>query len=382
MQRMKAFIHQLDSWPNFTWRNDDLLNLLSEARNLQGRLMGKMESLGFDLRNEALLDTLTLDVLKSSEIEGEYLNPDQVRSSIARRLGMEIAGSVESDRNIDGVVEMMLDATQNCFKPLTADRLFDWHAALFPTGRSGMYKITVADWRKDTTGPMQVVSGAMGKEKVHFQAPDSVLIEKEMNLFLDWFNNNLETDLVLKAAIAHLWFVTIHPFEDGNGRITRALTDMLLAQSDKSNQRFYSLSAQIRIERKEYYEILEKTQKGKLDISEWIKWFLNSLINSLKSTDYLLVRVLNKADFWTKQSKTLINERQKKLLNKLLDGFDGKLTSSKWAKIAKCSKDTAIRDINDLIDKDILQKESAGGRSTNYELKQMKMTSPFKKGFN
>ena len=382
MQRMKAFIHQLDSWPNFTWRNDDLLNLLSEARNLQGRLMGKMESLGFDLRNEALLDTLTLDVLKSSEIEGEYLNPDQVRSSIARRLGMEIAGSVESDRNIDGVVEMMLDATQNCFKPLTADRLFDWHAALFPTGRSGMYKITVADWRKDTTGPMQVVSGAMGKEKVHFQAPDSVLIEKEMNLFLDWFNNNLETDLVLKAAIAHLWFVTIHPFEDGSGRITRALTDMLLAQSDKSNQRFYSLSAQIRIERKEYYEILEKTQKGKLDISEWIKWFLNSLINSLKSTDYLLVRVLNKADFWTKQSKTLINERQKKLLNKLLDGFDGKLTSSKWAKIAKCSKDTAIRDINDLIDKDILQKESAGGRSTNYELKQMKMTSPFKKGFN
>lgn len=366
---MKVFIHQLDNWPNFTWRNDDLLNLLSEARNLQGRLMGKMESLGFDLRNEALLDTLTLDVLKSSEIEGEYLNPDQVRSSIARRLGMEIAGSVESDRNIDGVVEMMLDANQNCFKPLTADRLIDWHAALFPTGRSGMYKITVADWRKDTTGPMQVVSGAMGKEKVHFQAPDSVLIEKEMNLFLDWFNNNLETDLVLKAAIAHLWFVTIHPFEDGNGRITRALTDMLLAQSDKSNQRFYSLSAQIRIERKEYYEILEKTQKGKLDISEWIKWFLNCLINSLKSTDFLLVSVLNKADFWTKQSKTLINERQKKLLNKLLDGFDGKLTSSKWAKIAKCSKDTAIRDINDLIDKDILQKESAGGRSTNYELK-------------
>nr|MDA3779182.1 Fic family protein [Bacteroidales bacterium] len=285
---MKAFIHQLDNWPNFTWRNDDLINLLSEARNFQGRLIGKMDSLGFDLRSEALLDTLTLDVLKSSEIEGEYLNPDQVRSSIARRLGMEIAGSVESDRNIDGVVEMMLDATQNCFKPLTADRLFDWHAALFPTGRSGMYKITVADWRKDRTGPMQVVSGAMGKEKVHFQAPDSLLVEKEMNLFLDWFNNNLETDFVLKAAIAHLWFVTIHPFEDGNGRITRALTDMLLAQSDKSNQRFYSMSAQIRIERKEYYEILEKTQKGKLDITEWIKWFLNCLINSLKSTNSLL----------------------------------------------------------------------------------------------
>ena len=366
---MKKFIYQQDNWPNFTWKNDDIVNLLSEARNLQGRLIGRMESLGFDLRNEALLDTLTLDVLKSSEIEGEFLNPDQVRSSIARRLGMEIAGSVESDRNIDGVVEMMLDATQNCFKPLTADRLFDWHAALFPTGRSGMYKITVADWRKDTTGPMEVVSGAMGKEKVHFQAPDSSLVEKEMNLFLDWFTNNEKTDLVLKAAIAHLWFVTIHPFEDGNGRITRALTDMLLAKSDKSNQRFYSMSAQIRIERKEYYEILEKTQKGNLDITEWIKWFLNCLINSLKSTDSLLVRVLFKADFWTKNSKTLINERQKKLLNKLLDGFNGKLTSSKWAKIAKCSKDTAIRDINDLIDKGILQKESAGGRSTNYELK-------------
>jgi Fic family protein len=367
---MKAFIHQQNNWPDFTWKNDEVVNLLSEARNLQGRLIGRMESLGFDLRSEALLDTLTLDVLKSSEIEGEFLNPDQVRSSIARRLGMEIAGSVESDRNVDGVVEMMLDATQNCFKPLTSDRLFDWHAALFPTGRSGMYKITVADWRNDTTVPMQVVSGAMGKEKVHFVAPDSSLVEREMKLFLDWFNNHKKTDLVLKAAIAHLWCVTIHPFDDGNGRITRALTDMLLAQSDKSNQRFYSMSAQIRIERKEYYDILERTQKGNLDITEWIKWFLNCLINSLKSTDSLLARVLFKADFWTRHSKTLINERQKKLLNMLLDGFDGKLNSSKWAKIAKCSKDTAIRDINDLIDKDILQRESAGGRSTSYELKK------------
>jgi Fic family protein len=367
---MKVFIHQLGDWPNFRWDSNQFVNLLSEARNLQGRLIGKMESLGFDLRNEALLNTLTQDVLKSSEIEGEFLNPDQVRSSIARKLGMEIAGSVDSDRNVDGVVEMMLDATQNCFNPLTANRLFDWHAALFPTGRTGMYKITVADWRKDSTGPMQVVSGALGKEKVHFQAPDSSLIEKEMKFFLDWFNNNEQTDLVLKAAIAHLWFVTIHPFEDGNGRITRALTDMLLAQSDKSNQRFYSMSAQIRIERKEYYEILEKTQKGNLDITEWIKWFLNCLINSLQSTDSLLAGVLFKADFWNKHAKTLINERQKNLLNKLLDEFDGKLTSSKWAKIAKCSKDTAIRDINDLIDKDILQKESAGGRSTNYEIKK------------
>jgi len=369
MHRMREFIHQSDNWPNFSWKLEEFINLLSEVRNLQGRIMGRMESLGFDLRNEATLETLTLDVLKSTEIEGEYLNPDQVRSSIARRLGMEIAGSVESDRNVDGVVEMMLDATQNCFNPLTSERLFDWHAALFPTGRSGMYKITVANWRSDSTGPMQVVSGAMGKEKVHFQAPDSSLVESEMSRFLDWFNKSSELDLVLKASVAHLWFVTIHPFDDGNGRITRALTDMLLAQSDRSSQRFYSMSAQIRLERKQYYEILEKTQKGNLDITDWIKWFLNCLLNALKSTDTILNRVLFKADFWTRHAKTIMNERQKKLLNKILDGFEGKLTSSKWAKIAKCSKDTAIRDINDLINKNILKKDEAGGRSTNYELK-------------
>ena len=368
MQRMRVYIHQKDNWPNFTWKAKDIVNLLSETRNLQGRLIGKMESLGFELRNEALLDTLSLDVLKSSEIEGELLSSDQVRSSIARRLGMEIAGSVDSDRDVDGVVEMILDATQNCFEPLTADRLFDWHAALFPTGRSGMNKITVADWRKDTTGPMQVVSGAMGIEKVHFQAPDSALVENETLLFLDWFNNDDNTDLVIKSAIAHLWFVSIHPFEDGNGRITRALSDMILARADKSNQRFYSISAQIRKERKQYYEILEKTQKGNLDITEWIRWFLQCLINALKATDSILRQVLYKADFWNKHSKTIINERQSLLINKLLDGFDGKLTSSKWAKIGKCSKDTAIRDINDLIIKNILRKEAAGGRSTNYEL--------------
>lgn len=368
MHRMKAFIHQQDNWPKFTWESDVFVNLLSEVRNLQGRLVGKMETLGFDLRNEALLDTLTLDVIKSSEIEGESLDPQQVRSSIARKLGMELAGSVESDRSVEGVVEMMLDATQNCFEPLTDERLFDWHAALFPTGRSGMYKITVANWRKDTTGPMQVVSGAMGKEKVHFQAPKSELLEKEMSRFLKWFNENTTIDLVIKASIAHLWFVTIHPLDDGNGRIARALTDMLLAQSDKSNQRFYSMSAQIRIERKQYYEILEKTQKGKLNITEWIVWFLTCLTNALKSTDLILKNVLFKAEFWQKHTNTLINERQRKLLNKIMDGFDGKLTSSKWAKIVKCSKDTAVRDINDLIEKGILQKEAAGGRSTNYEL--------------
>jgi Fic family protein len=367
---MKIYIHQKDNWPDFTWRSEEFLNQLSEARNLQGRLIGKMESLGFDLRDEALLDTLTLDVLKSTEIEGEFLNPDQVRSSIARRLGMEIAGSIDSDRNVDGMVEMMIDATHNCFNPLTTDRLFDWHAALFPMGRSGIFKITVADWRKDTTGQMQVVSGAAGKEKIHFQAPDADLIETEMNRFVKWFNENDQIDLVIKAAVAHLWFVTIHPFQDGNGRITRALTDMLLAQSDKSTQRFYSMSAQIRIERKQYYEILEKTQKGELDITEWVKWFLCCLINALKSTEIILTKVLFKADFWNKHSKTIVNERQKELIDKLIDGFEGKLTSSKWAKIAKCSKDTAIRDINDLIYKDILQKDVAGGRSTNYELKK------------
>ena len=368
LQRMSVYIHQKKDWPNFKWDSDAIVNLLSEARNLQGRLQGKMEALGFELRNEALLDTLTLDVLKTSEIEGELLNHDQVRSSIARKLGMEIAGAVESDRDVDGVVEVMLDATQHCFKPLTKSRLFDWHAALFPTGRKGMHKIIVGDWRKDTTGPMQVVSGPMGKERLHFEAPNSDLLEKEMSIFLDWFGQNNKIDLVLKGSIVHLWFVTIHPFDDGNGRITRALTDMLLAQADKSNQRFYSMSAQIRIERKQYYDILEKTQKGDLDITNWTKWFLQCLINALNSTEAVLANVLFKGKFWQIHSKTIINERQKKLINKLLEGFDGKLTSSKWAKIAKCSKDTAIRDINDLIEKEILRKEIAGGRSTNYEL--------------
>jgi len=369
LRRMSFYIHQKHNWPNFTWVSEEFVSLLSEARNLQGRLIGKMESLGFELRNEALLETLTLDVLKSAEIEGELLNPEQVRSSIAQRLGMEFAGTISSDRNVDGMVDMMIDATRNCLSPLTKERLFDWHAALFPMGRSGIFKITVADWRKDSTGKMQVVSGALGREKVHFQAPVADLVEMEMNRFLQWFNEENKIDLVIKAAIAHLWFVTIHPFQDGNGRITRALTDMLLARSDKITQRFYSMSAQIRIERKEYYDILEKTQKGDLDVTEWIMWFLSCLINALNATEKILTRVLVKADFWNKHSKTIISERQKKVLNKLLDEFEGKLTSMKWAKIAKCSKDSAIRDINDLINKDILQKETAGGRSTNYELR-------------
>lgn len=368
MRRKKIYIHEKSDWPNFTWDSDRLLIPLSEARNLQGKLFGKMETLGFELRDDALLETLKLDVLKSTEIEGEYLDSDQVRSSIARKLGMEIAGSVPADRNVDGMVDMMVDATQNSSLPLSKKRLFDWHAALFPTGRSGMYTITVANWRKDSKGSMQVVSGAMGKEKVHFEAPDSSRIDTEMKEFLKWLNAKQDIDPVIKAAIAHFWFVTIHPFDDGNGRIARAIADMLLARADKSNRRFYSMSAQIRKDRKKYYEILERSQKGELNITNWIVWFLNCLIKALNSTELVLNGVLFKARFWNQNAKTIFNPRQKKLLNKLLDGFDGKLTSSKWAKIAKCSKDTALRDIQDLITKNVLQKEAAGGRSTNYEL--------------
>ena len=294
---MKVYIHEKENWANFIWDNKQVMLKLGEARNLQGKLLGKMESLGFELQDEAVLDTLTLDVLKSSEIEGEFLDREQVRSSIARRLGIDIAGAVESERHVEGIVEMMLDATQRYDLPLTKDRLFGWHAALFPSGWSNLYKITVADWRKDTTGPMQVVSGPMGKEKVHYQAPNSDRIELEMKKFLQWFENDNDIDLVLKAAIAHLWFVTIHPFDDGNGRITRAITDMMLARSDKSIRRFYSMSAQIRIERKQYYKNLEKTQKGSSDITEWIVWFLQCLINAIHSTDGTLTKIVYKAEF-------------------------------------------------------------------------------------
>ncbi len=369
LRRMKVYIHEKENWTDFVWDNQKVMPKLGEARNQQGRLLGKMESLGFDLQNEALLNTLTLDVVKSSEIEGEFLEQEQVRSSIARKLGIEIAGAVDSERHIDGIVEMMLDATQKYELPLTKDRLFGWHSALFPTGWSSRYKITVADWWQDSKGPMQVISGPVGREKVHFQAPSSEKIEEEMIKFLDWFENEKQLDLVLKASIAHLWFVTIHPFDDGNGRITRAITDMILSRSDKSFKRFYSMSAQIRIERKQYYEILEQTQKGNSDITDWILWFLQCLINSIESTQDILSKTLFKAEFWKLNSSTILNERQQKMINRLLDGFEGKLTSSKWAKINKCSQDTALRDIQDLITKNILQKEPSGGRSTNYELR-------------
>ena len=369
MRIMTRYIHQSLQWPNFYWDQDHITLLLSDIRNRQGRLLGRMEALGFGLQAEANLQILTLDVLKSSEIEGELLDADQVRSSIARRLGMDIAGSVPADRHVDGVVEMMMDATQHYQKALSAERLYGWHAALFPTGRSGMQKIVVGAWRDNKKDdPMQVVSGAMGKEKVHFEAPDADRLADEMNRFINWFNENEETDKVLKAAIAHLWFVTIHPFDDGNGRIARAITDRQLSRADATAQRFYSMSAQIRKERSAYYNILERTQKGSMDITSWLTWFLQCLGRALEATDTTLAGVLGKARFWEKHATTILNERQHLMLNKLLDGFEGKLNTSKWAKITKTSQDTALRDIQDLMSKGILGKESGGGRSTSYQL--------------
>jgi len=308
----KPYIHQKENWPNFEWDDKSLIDLLSNVRNLQGKIVGKMEALGFNLRNEAVLETLTLDVLKSTEIEGEILDAEQVRSSLAKRLGLIIKNAVYSERNVDGVVDMLIDATQNFNDKLTKKRLFDWHFSLFPTGRSGMFEIIVGKWRIDTTGPMQVVSGAMGKEKVHFEAPNSELIEKEMNLFFNWLNSDEKIEPVIKAGIAHLWFITIHPFEDGNGRISRAITDMLLARADGIPQRYYSMSSQIRLERKEYYEILEKTQQGSLNVTEWLIWFLNCLLNALNSSERILNKVLFKHKFWNKYATEIQNERQKK----------------------------------------------------------------------
>lgn len=365
---MNIYIYQIFDWPKFKWDTNSILLPLSNVRHLQGKLVGKMETLGFNLRNEAVLETLTTEVIKTSEIEGQILDLDMVRSSIARRLGMEISGLIPSDRNTDGVVEMMLDATQSYKKTLTTDRLFGWHSALFPSGRSGMYKIITGRWRDDSTGPMQVVSGALGKEKVHFEAPPAKEIGKEMRSFISWFNNESDQDLILKSAIAHLWFITIHPFEDGNGRIARALSEMLLTRSDESQQRFYSMSSQIRKVRKEYYNILEKTQKGTLDITEWLVWYLKCLADAINSSDLILSKVLNKHRFWMKYSAETLNSRQILLINKLLDNFEGQLTSSKWAKIAKCSQDTALRDIHDLLNKNILRKNPSGGRSTNYNI--------------
>lgn len=362
------YIHERDNWPTFRWDNERLTALLTSVRYRQGRLIGRMEALGFELRAEAVLHALTEDVVKSSEIEGEILDREQVRSSIARRLGMDIGALMPADRNVEGVVEMMLDAVRNYSDSLTDERLFAWYASLFPTGRSGMTKITVGAFRTDRSGPMQVVSGPIGRERVHYQAPDATRLEREMNAFLAWFNRDDPDDSVLKAAIAHLWFVTIHPFDDGNGRIARAIADLLLARSEKSVQRFYSMSARIRKERGVYYNLLEATQKGDLDITDWIEWFFGCLDRAFDDTETVLSSVLLKARFWEMHAGESFNDRQRTILNKLLDGFIGKLTSSKWAKIAKCSQDTALRDINDLINRGILMKTPGGGRSTSYVL--------------
>ncbi len=368
------YIHQLKIWPKFTWDSEKIIPLLGNVRNHQGRLIGRMEMLGFPLRSEAILQTLTLDIVKSSEIEGEILDVAEVRSSIARRLGMDIGGLVSSDRHVDGIVEMMVDAVQNFDKPLTQDRLFGWNASLFPSGRSGMYKITVGAWRSDAQGPMRVVSGAIGRQKVHYEAPEAVRLPMEMDKFLCWFNSAKDLDAVLKAGIAHLWFVTLHPFDDGNGRVARAIADMQLARADGSRDRFYSMSVQIRQERSAYYDILEKTQKNTytvkdgIDITSWLEWFLMCFDRALYITEDTLSGVLKKARFWESCQAGGINERQKEIINKLFDGFEGKLTSSKWAKITKCSQDTALRDIQDLLEKDILRKDPAGGRSTSYSL--------------
>ena len=372
VRRMNRYIHELRNWPNFQWDQKKLAGPLARLRYRQGRLIGRMETLGFSLRTEATLQTLTQDVVKSSEIEGEILNRDQVRSSIAWRLGMETGALAPVDRNVEGVVEMMLDATQNYSAPLTASRLFSWHASLFPTGYSGMRKIKVARWRDDSRGPMQVVSGALGRERVHFEAPAAKRLKKEMMQFFRWFNGTDDTDPVLRAGLAHLWFVTIHPFDDGNGRITRAIADMALARSEQSSQRFYSMSAQIRIERKAYYDTLERTQKGGLDITPWIEWFLGCLDRAFDGTEETLASVLIKARFWETHTSTSLNDRQRMMLNRLLDEFEGKLTSSKWATIARCSQDTALRDILKLVEHGILAKDPGGGRSTSYFLTQAK----------
>ena len=363
---MTKYIYQHKNWINFTWDYSKIAVVLGEVRNLQGKLSGTMNTLGFSLKSEAMLETLTLDIMKSSEIEGEKLNRKQVRSSIAKRLGLEIGGLDTIDRNVEGVVEMLLDATQNYMQDLSEDRLLGWHSALFPSGRSGMYKIEVGKYR---TGEMQVVSGAIGQEKVHYEAVEAKNVKAEMDKFIHWINENSQIDLVLKSAIAHLWFVTIHPFDDGNGRIARAVSDMLLARSDGSPQRFYSMSNQILKERKKYYSALEKVQHSDSDITFWLNWFLNCLKNSLLNTEVVLRSVFRKADFWTKHKDTPLNERQRLMINKLFDNFFGKLTSSKWAKVTKTSSDTALRDIKDLIEKGILQQEEAGGRSANYTLK-------------
>ncbi|WP_138473151.1 MULTISPECIES: Fic family protein [Rhodobacterales] len=375
------YIHQREDWPRFIWSAEEISGQLAQVRHRQGRLFGRMETLGFELQGEALLRTLTEDVVKSSEIEGEILGRDAVRSSIARRLGLEIGALAPSDRHVDGVVEMMLDATRNAAAPLTEERLFGWQAALFPTGRSGLARIVTGAWRDGSAGPMQVVSGSYGRERVHFEAPDASRVPAEMAAFLDWFERPDQTDPVLRAAQAHLWFVTIHPFEDGNGRIARAIADMALARSEASPQRFYSMSAQIRLEREDYYGMLELTQKGGLDVTGWLAWFLGCLDRAILGAEDMLGQVLAKARVWDHLRQHPLNDRQRAVINRLLDGFEGKLTSGKWAKLTKVSTDTALRDITELVKLGVLRRDEGGGRSTGYSLAVPGRGGKTRKGF-
>ena len=363
------WIHEEQNWPNFTWSAEKLASKLADIRHRQGRLLGRMESLGFELRREASLRTLTDNIVKSSAIEGEHLNPDEVRSSVARKLGIDIAGWVPSSRGVEGVVEMMLDATQQFSKPLTSERLFDWHAALFPTGRSGMHTITVAHWRGIEAGPMQVVSGAVGRETIHFEAPRADRLGTEMDLFLEWFGKENNTDPVIRAGIAHLWFVTIHPFEDGNGRIARVIADMALARADGTESRFYSLSSQIEAERKQYYQQLEQQQRGTTDITIWLSWFLDCLDRAIEDAETTLGSVLYKAQLWNTINQKPVNERQRLIINRMLeDRFEGFMNTSKYAKLTKCSNDTALRDIQELKARAIFIQNPGKGRSTSYRL--------------
>ena len=362
------YIHEQPDWPRLHWDREAVVDALADVRHRQGRLIGRMEALGFDLQREAVLGTLVEDVVKSSDIEGEKLDAGQVRSSVARRLGMDAGGIDRADRDVEGVVEMMLDATRRYDEPLTAERLFDWHASLFPTGRSGMRRITVGAWRGSGSDPMQVVSGPAGRERVHFEAPPAARLDAEMGAFLDRFEAPPEIDPVLAAGLAHLWFVTIHPFDDGNGRIARAVADMALARSERSSQRFYSMSSQIRAARNAYYEVLERTQRGTTDVTEWMDWFLACLGRSIDSAGTALAGVLAKARFWERASGLALNDRQRLVVNRLLDGLEGKLTTSKWAKLAKCSQDTALRDVTFLVDHGLLVRNPGGGRSTSYGL--------------
>ena len=368
-----TYIWQASDWPSWRYDLAALAQSLADVSRAQGLLMGRLADVGMALRDQASLSALTEDVIKTSEIEGEQLNVESVRSSIARRLGVDIGALAPVDRHVEGVVEMVLDATANCNAGVTRDRLFGWHAALFPTGYSGLVRINVGDWRDDTTGPMQVVSGPLGRQRTHFEAPPADRLQSETDRFINWANSASNEPPLIKAGLAHLWFVTLHPFDDGNGRSARAVGDLFLARADGSPQRFYSLSAQIQRERKAYYDILERTQKQSLDVTEWLAWFLETLHRAVDQAQHTLDAVLAKTRFWQRWAapgSAPLNERQAKLVNRLLDGFEGKLTSSKWASIAKCSPDTALRDITDLLVRGALRKSDAGGRSTSYELTQ------------